>query len=267
MNRTDVLDRIAALNPAPRSGLSATEQHDRDALWSRLVFPGNHEPARRHPFKRRRLIVAAAGVGCLALIGVATVVVDARSSSKVVALGAGTIPASALESWTSVPSPLEPDSPVADNCAATLSAIPGIPDTPVTVLNSDLRGAVGSVILAQDEYTAWCVGTDSVPMYMLLEMPGFTPATVEADAIDLGPSGGRIPPDGYGFAAGHAGPEVASVTLREEGMEVTATVENGWWTAWWPSDDESLIVDGRFTVERSDGAVREFAARDIQLGD
>jgi hypothetical protein len=266
MNRTDVSDRIAAVNPVPHAGLSAAEEIDRDALRRRLAFSERAEPGRRRPVERRRILVAAIGVGCLALACVAAVVVESRSATTVVALGSGPISAGALESWTGVPSPLEPGSPVAHSCTATLGAIPDIPDSPVSVLTSDLRGDVGSVILAQGDYTAWCVGTDRVPMYMLLEAPGFISAPVAPDGIDLGASGGRIPPDGYGFASGHAGPEVESVTLHEDGVDVIATVDNGWWTAWWPSDDESLVVDGTFTLRSADGAVSQISAGDIQRG-
>jgi len=267
MNETDVLDQLATRNPAPRRALSSEEARTRDSIYARMSVTQKEKPARRGATGRRRILITVAGLGLAAVIATVAVVVDTRSTPTVVALGSGSIPAAALETWTSVPSQLEPRSAVAENCAATLNAIPGIPDTPVVVLNSDLRGQVGSVILAQDQYTAWCVGTDGEPMYLLLEGPGFVPATVSADAIDLGPSGGRIPPHGYSFAAGHAGPDVARVTLNEDGIEVAANVENGWWTAWWPSDDETLLVDGTFTVETTDGTVTEYAARDIQLGE
>ena len=206
-----------------------------------------------------------AGLGIAALIATAAVVADTRSMDTVVALGGGQIPVSALETWTSVGSPLEPGSPLADDCAATMGEVPGITDVPVTVVNSNLRGEVASVILAKDEYTAWCVGTGAGQMYTLLESPGFIPTSIADGAIDLGPSGGRIPPDGYGFAAGHAGPGVARVTLKEDGINVTATVENGWWAAWWPSDDETLNVDGTITVETSNGETTEYPAHNLQL--
>lgn len=45
---------------------------------------------------------------------------------------------------------------------------PGTGTGPATILTGDLRGDVGSIIVQNGDYIAWCVGTDSAPVYLLL---------------------------------------------------------------------------------------------------
>ena len=70
-----------------------------------------------------------------------------------------------------------------------------------------------------------------------------------AGAVLTQAQGDRIV-DQYSATIGRVGPEVRSVVIhRADGVEVTTTVHNGWFAAWWSGDVRSL----RFTVVRNDG--------------
>jgi hypothetical protein len=97
-------------------------------------------------------------------------------------------------------------------------------------------------------------------MYLLLDGPGYEPTMPAADTVTLGPSGARLPPNGYGFAAGRAGNDVISVTLHEDGLTVKATVANGWWTAWWPSDEDTALITGTLDITDRSGRVSTVSA-------
>jgi hypothetical protein len=117
------------------------------------------------------------------------------------------------------------------------------------------------VIVSNGEYAAWCVGSDSTtPMYLLLDGPGYEPTSPTADSVTLGPSGARLPPNGYGFAADRAGDDVIRVTLHEDGLTIEATVANGSWTAWWPSDDETSLITGALDITDASGRVSSVSA-------
>jgi hypothetical protein len=266
MTHLDLMDRIAQLNPAPSIALTAREKTVRDEQLTRLIFQEPPQQRAQRPREWNRYLVAGAGVAFVALVGVvalgATVGI---APTAVTALGPGELSQQAVSSWTAVGGPLGLGHPVADNCAATVDAEPSNSGKQLTIVNSDLRGKVASVIVAQGGYTGWCVGTDGAPMFMLLEFPDGATFPAADGTIRLGPSGGRLSPAGYGFAAGTVGKGVTGVTVHEDGVDTVATVENGWWTAWWPSDDDELLVTGTITVEVDGGRTTTYDAKDLQV--
>lgn len=267
MKNKNEMAELAALDPAARDELTEQERHTRDQLLQQILESSPHTSTVTTIVRSRdrgRYLVAAALLGLVMVGGLVASLARPAPSSEPIALGDGALSADALASWTGEPEALDQDAPVAKNCQATLSAHPALDDASSTVLSSDLRGEVGSIIVQRGEYVAWCVGTDAIPMYVLIDGPDFAPEEPVADGVTLGPSGGRIPPDGYGFAAGRVGADVRDVTLQEDGLEITATVENGWWSAWWPSDDESLLVSGSITVVTSDGTALSYQSTELQ---
>jgi hypothetical protein len=247
MTHLDLLDRIVQLNPAPSIALTAREKTVRDEQLTRLIFQEPPQQRAQRPREWNRYLVAGAGVAFVALVGVV-----ARGATLGIAPSA-------------VGGPLGLGHPVAGNCAATVDAEPSNSGKQLTIVNSDLRGKVASVIVAQGGYTGWCVGTDGAPMFMLLEFPDGATFPAADGTIRLGPSGGRLSPAGYGFAAGTVGEGVTGVTVHEDGVDTVATVENGWWTAWWPSDDDELLVTGTITVEVDGGRTTTYDAKDLQV--
>lgn len=75
--------------------------------------------------------------------------------------------------------------------------------------------------------------------------PGFTSLSTRsadgAPAADAGKIAGAFEvhtahgADAYSFVEGHAGDGVTAATLvLSDGSQVQATIQNGWWVAWWP---------------------------------
>ncbi|MDY0912286.1 hypothetical protein [Rathayibacter festucae] len=181
-----------------------------------------------------------------------------------VALNAGGISPAGLASWTPESEAGPVDSSVLENCIETLDDNPNTFE-PAAVLSADTRGSVESVLVESGPYVAWCVGESAtMPSYALLDGPGNDPQDPAPGSIALFASGGRLPPAGYGYAAGTVGRDVIDVTLTEDGHEVSATVSNGWWSAWWPTTDDTLLLDGRITIEDADGATTTIDARALQ---
>ncbi|WP_146066055.1 hypothetical protein [Cryobacterium sp. Y82] len=118
--------------------------------------------------------------------------------------------------------------------------------------------------MAKGDDVAWCVGTDNIPTYMLVDSAGYEPTLPDADDITFGPSGARLPPHGYGFALGRVGDKVESVIMHEDGHDITATVSNGWWSAWWPSETDATAIDGSFTITTKSGDTNTSRAVDVR---
>ena len=262
MKNIDTITRLAALDPEPASHFSNHDRQVKARLFENLVS-APETSHRRSPIGRARL-VAAGGLCGLLIVGLAASI--ARESpvpSTTLAIGTQPLSAADLAGWTAIPVPSSPDSPVEQNCSETLSQNSRSPG-PVEVLSSDLRGVVGSVVVAKGDDVAWCVGTDNIPTYILLESAGYEPTLPQADSITFGPGGARLPPHGYGFALGRVGANVESVVMHEDGQDVTATISNGYWSAWWPSDTDATVVDGSFTIETKSGDTNTSRAEDLR---
>jgi hypothetical protein len=104
---------------------------------------------------------------------------------------------------------------------------------------TDTRGPFTWVILASSDARTYasCI---SAPSLTAVSAAGSrTPLSAPAGQVALSSSSQTRTPDGdsYSFAEGRVGTGVTAATLvLGDGGHVQATLQNGWFAAWWPSD-------------------------------
>lgn len=267
---TDLMAALRVLDPAAATSLSQEERGRADATFARIVATADPDPgqAPSRPQRRpSRLLVP------LALVGVAVVVGPSLMPSG------GT---SAFASWSPKPGPLA----VAEGVAAadTCRSVLGVPDQDERVLIAERRGGWTYVLFSGAGSEGACLmpddlighpdargdlgffgtyGSDPVadpaPRAVGIEV------TSAADGSVPGP--GRWPwssqDSWFNWVEGFVGEDVAAVTVHPPGLpDVEATVTDGRFAAWWPSDppsSENLEQQGAwtYTVTLDDGSTRE----------
>jgi hypothetical protein len=162
----------------------------------------------------------------------------AGAAGAAVALLGGASPAFA--GWTKAPTAPTPGQlqQAASDCAARLP-LQGLP-----LQLSDTRGPFTFEIYANDQSSATCINGPSFTS-VSGEMAS-APVTTPPDQLGLTTqhSTGRDGAD-YTFVEGRAGASVTGATLNlADGSTVEATVQHGWFVAWWPgaSDATSATV-------------------------
>jgi hypothetical protein len=161
----------------------------------------------------------------------------AGAAVALVSLTAGA--SSAFAGWTSTPTPPSPTQlqAAAADCKAR-SPIDGLP-----LVLADTRGPFTFEIYADSQQTAECI---SGPSFTSVSGSfSSAPVTVPAGKVLL-TSAHETARDGqaYSFADGHTGSGVTGVTLvLDNGATVQATVDNGWFVAWWPGAHEVKAAD------------------------
>jgi hypothetical protein len=259
---------LRPLDPAPASSLQVHESSRKNALLSEILSSpglattppvGAHAPWRVRSRVRTRLAFAS---GALAL-GVATAgaiaLLPHSSVDTSPVADTGTLSDVSLASWTSSATAL-PAGDVTGTRATSWcqNAVQGGGGAgPLAVVSSDLRGSVSSVILDRDGFSFLCfVGSDSAGLWQILASPDAPSPIAPSAGVTLeatGSSGNGA--TGYTYAEGTAGSEVKAVTLTDSSRTVSATVENGRWTAWWPTAAPHGALTGSLTVTTTDGSV------------
>jgi hypothetical protein len=168
----------------------------------------------------------------LAIGGLAGAAGAAGAVAAVISLTAGA--SSAFAGWSATPTAPKPGQLAAASAdCQTQSPIAGLP-----LELTDTRGPFTFSIYADSQSSASCIKGPS-----FTAVSGNTssaPVDVAAGQILLSSShmttsGGNA----YSFADGRAGAGVSAVTLvLADGSDVRATVENGWFVAWWPSTSD-----------------------------
>lgn len=108
------------------------------------------------------------------------------------------------------------------------------------------------------------VGSDSLGMWETItdpSTPGPSPAPDGVTPDSQGTHGEST--SMFGYAEGLVGPSVSGVTLVANGTVVTATVEAGRWTAWWPTTDASEL-SGNLTITTTDGTAHTAPAAGLE---
>jgi hypothetical protein len=230
---TDLQTRLVNANPAD---VDVAGGPSFDAVWERFV--SQTPPPRRglrpvllRAFSRRHRIrlvmLGAAGVAaaCVLLVVGAT----------------GTGPTSAFARWT--PRPTHPAFGQLESGEAECASNPSLASLTPTL--SDTRGPFSLFVYAEPTTTSLCLsGVPSTPANANTQptviVSGPTSTTpVSAAAIQPGGAftqAARLDGTGTLFETGRVGADVTGVTLTlNDGSSVQATVENGWYAAWWPS--------------------------------
>jgi hypothetical protein len=183
---------------------------------------------------RTRRVRPPVALGALAGAGSITAVVLAI-------VGLGTNASSAFAGWSATPTQASPaqTSKAEAACKAQLGSALPTGDQPVL---SDTRGPFTIVIFSN--------GTDSNAS--CINGPSFTSAfgaagsnlTVPAGRVQLTTSHFATSGDPYTVVEGHVGAGVTGVVLSlTDGKTVTATLSNGWFTAWWPGSADATSAD------------------------
>jgi hypothetical protein len=269
-----ILDEFRVLDAAPAARLTPAEEQRRDGLLAAITrldpdTPPETAPQKVRPRRRRIGIgitiggTALLAAGALAVGGVAIVpAVVHRLLPGVVAPGhAGSLSAVSLASWTSTPTHPAATSAVVTSAVAHCSASMPEPSgdaAPVSVSNVDQRGSVTTVVVSRGGYRFFClVGADGTGHSELVDGPGSAlPGVADAGALSVQ----SADDSGSGATAistlwGEAGSDVAYVTVTAGGHTMTATVQNGLWTAWWPPVGDSVDpLDGTVTWTTTAGA-------------
>jgi hypothetical protein len=152
-----------------------------------------------------------------------------------------------LAAWTATPAHPALTSPVVQRAAdACLASFPTLGAARATDISDvDQRGSV-ITLMATDpasRTTVWCMTASGHPVYtQIANSPQWHPmAAIGASAVNAQSYGwdgsGR---DEISFAYGQAGADVTGLSLETPaGETITATVQNGVWSLWWPPRDSS----------------------------
>jgi hypothetical protein len=227
-----------------------TEQLEHE-LRERLTAAADSLPAtagsrvRAHDYRPRtrslRPPVAAGALTAAAVAGAAVWVVAFSSQTT-----------SAFAGWSATPTAGSPKQVSAAESACrhrlTSSAPPGArsgggpapaggPDIAhLRPVLTDTRGPFTWAIFAGSDATASCITGPSLTM---TSASGGVAVTAVAGKIALTSASQTQTPAGnaYSFVEGRAGSGVTAATLvLDDGAHVQATIQNGWFVAWWPGD-------------------------------
>ncbi len=178
---------------------------------------------RLHYHPRASRLRPPVAVGALAgAVGTAGAVV------AVISLGAGA--SNAFAGWTATPTIPSPQQLAAagQDCQQR-SPIAGLP-----LKLTDTRGPFTFSVYADSTSSAICI---SGPSFTSVSGSISTaPAGIPDGSVQLSSSHQtNRDGQGYSFADGHTGAGVSAVALTlDDGAAVQATVDNGWFVAWWP---------------------------------
>jgi hypothetical protein len=176
---------------------------------------------------RSRQLVRGAGVA--AALVLAAVVVRAESTDDGVDLG----------SWTPAPATLAVD-------GATDASGPcrsGAAVEAETVL-AEQRGPFRLLLHVEGAHVTSCLVAGDAVVASIVGPLVDAPSPGGAGASVLGCPGAAIHRDDVTVIYGFAGGDVdAVVVARSDGVDVEATVTDGWWAAWWPGrlDDDAVL--------------------------
>lgn len=184
----------------------------------------------------------------------------------------------AYASWTPKPTPVtgELRQQTTEACIKQLADSErrhpvGVPHAPIAkaetarVLIAEQRGDYVFIALTTDSGADWtCLFEAARPEQPVTAGGGMptdsTPAEppLAPDELRLRGSGSSSGPEGgFASAQGKVGSEVSQVTIHNGGQQIEASVNDGFFAAWWPitSADPTAIDDLSFDVTLADGRV------------
>lgn len=276
MNRIDA--QLRRYDAAPNTPLTPTESARSEELLTRIVDTPRAETL-VHRRVRRPLTLSLAGVAVAGVVAGAIVSTQALGHGDSVTKSqpgeqqAVVVTAAQLATWTPVPTHPATASPAVEQAAeACLKGAKGASDPRIS--DVDQRGDDLS-LMATDLVSGqrwWCFGTPigtvdrnfiDAPGYPLV---GGTPASGTVSIQQLlgsGGSGGRSGSFLIGQAFGQVGAGVTGVTLTTAaGEKITATVQDGLWSLWWPAGSFGSSTDQKILGETIDRATITWTTAD-----
>jgi hypothetical protein len=267
---TDIDALLRRYDAEPDARLTAAEAAHREWLLAQITsIPSAQGAPGARPRRAavRRLARPRLVLGITAA-AVAVVAVAAGLAASGQGTGqAGPLTRAELDGWTAKPEHPAASSPLARQagtaCAGGLSDS-RVSGTSVDIVNVDQRGAVITVLAKNLRFGVlnWCLATSGgIVLSERISAPDAPLPTIGADQVNLVTAG----TDGFGSAGavseaiGQAGADVTGVTLETSAGElVTATVQGGFWSLWFPPGDSRSggldLANVTVTWTTSDGA-------------
>ncbi|MEU6657345.1 hypothetical protein ABZ904_50935 [Streptomyces sp. NPDC046900] len=248
---------LAALDAAPVRELTEAESNRKEHLLRTVMNSAASTSQPVSPPRRRRpLLWVAAG----ALTAAAAVAVVGQASHS--APGSGVLPAAELASWTGTPSRLPATSPEAAAaekwCVKALGS--DYSGTSVSYANLDVRGSITSVVVTDGKTISYCL-TDKAGHGMAEVIDPVK--TLAGNAIEVDSAGGHGEGStGLNYLVGSVGTDVKAVTLHDGDRTIEATIQNGRFTAWWPSDEPTGSA-GKVDITLKNGSTRTVSGDSI----
>jgi hypothetical protein len=237
-------DDLADLDPAAHRTLTASEKTRSDAQFERIIAeaaPVTTPKAARSRSRYRRVGVTAAAGAALLAGGIAIA------------------PTAAYASWSAEPASVTSAQALqqAAECTKLWDQSVKWPDVkPEDILLSERRGDTSLTIMRQGDTVIECsdIGYGGAGWSALTDETGAVPATAAGriSTRSLGSSGDW--PLEYSSITGTVGAGVTGVDIvGADGSVVTASVGNGWFTAWWPGGSGGIVDDGETITVHTDG--------------
>lgn len=151
----------------------------------------------------------------------------------------------AVAAWNAIPQPtsIAMDDPMIERCQTELSQLPS-PDAvsgwAVVPILAETRSKSKAALLTGADHQGICIEATTSRTGAITDAP---PLERRQDLRLTGNGGSVDDPAGIRYVYGRTSPRVASVTVVTTGrLEVTASVSDGAFMAWWPGSDAPLEV-------------------------
>jgi hypothetical protein len=172
-------------------------------------------------------------------IGAAAATAGAAAAAVAVAISLSAGASNAFAGWS--PTPTAPSPSQLAQSRAECAAHAPVAGLPLQL--TDTRGPFTFSVYADSTSSATCI---SGPSFTAVSgSTSSAPVVVPTGAVQLS-TAHQTNGDGqaYSFAEGHAGSGVTGVALvLADGTNVQATLQNGWFVAWWPSAETVKSAD------------------------
>jgi hypothetical protein len=269
MNDLDAL--LQGLDAEPGARLTPAETARSERLLAQLTQcapPGLADYAGARPAGVRgrasaRFALAATGVAAAALVaGMAAggqFLGHAAGRQAGLAQAPAGLTAAELADWTATPGHPAATSPVVRQAARTcLTGLAGTTAGFTDISDVDQRGSV-ITLMATDPASGtkiWCMSASGRNVYAEVVNSSYLPLpAIGATSVNALGFGFGIGPGTISEAIGEAGSDVTGLSVKTSaGETITATVQDGFWSLWWPPSRSNGPFDATVTWTTADGA-------------
>jgi hypothetical protein len=268
MNDIDAL--LLGLDAEPSTRLTPAETARSERLLAQITQcapsnPAQHAGARPTAVRRRpraRFTLSAAGVAAAALV--VSMVAGGQFLGHAGGHQTGQAQAPSgltlteLADWTAVPGHPAVTSPVVRQVAgACLTGSVGDSARFTDISDVDQRGSV-ITLMATDPASGtkiWCMSASGHIVSAEVVNSSYLPLpAIGATAVNALGYGFGIGPSAISEAIGEAGSDVTGLSLKTSaGETITATVQDGFWSLWWPPSPPNGPFDATVTWTTADG--------------
>jgi hypothetical protein len=268
MNDIDAL--LLGLDAEPGTQLTPAETARSERLLAQITqcapsTLAQYAAARPAAVRRRppaRFALAAAGVAAAVVVGMVAggqFLGHAADHQTGQAQAPSGLTATEIADWTATPGHPAVTSPVVRQAAGTCltnfvrgaAAFTGISDV-------DQRGSV-ITLMATDpasRTTVWCMSASGRDVFaQVVKSPQWPLPVIGATAVNELGGGWGVGPGTFSKAFGQVGSDVTGVSFKTTaGETITASVQDGFWSLWWPPSHSYGDFGGTVTWTTADGA-------------